>query len=210
MNIDLSALAPLAGTLVRAGLPALGTLLSVALPPPFDLIPGPLFKGIALALNIDAASPTAVQDVQAKVEADPAAAATQLQTLEQSHKDMADAANEELRLRLLDVQDARATQVQYVKAGSFMQAVPGIWTLVIVGSFIGALVMLLGRALNFSTEQVSLVNIMLGVLIGEVARCGNFWLGSSQSSRFRADQAIDFAHKATVAAQAPAKAAARR
>lgn len=196
--MDLSTLAPLAGSLARAGLPALGTLLGAVLPPPFDLIPGPLFRGIAAALGVDPAAPTAPADVQTVVDADPAAAASKLQALEQSHKDMADAANEELRIRTADVQHARTTEVEYVKAGSFIQAIPGIWTLAVVTAFIASLGVLIGQTFNYSVEQSGLLHILFGVLVDEVARCGTFWLGSSQNSRLRADQAIDFAHRAPV------------
>ena len=197
--MDLASFGPLAASLARAGLPALGTLLGAVLPPPFDLIPGPLFRGVAAVLGIDPETPDAPASMQAAVDADPATAAAKLQTLEQSHKDMADAANEELRLRLEDVQQARTVEVEYVKAGSFIQAVPGLWTIGIAVSFFSTLGVLIFRPVTMTDVVAGLVNILLGVLVGEFSRCGNFWMGSTQTGKLRGDQAIDFAHKAAAA-----------
>jgi hypothetical protein len=199
--VDLSALAPLAGSLaaslLRAGLPTLGTIASAAAPFPFNLFVRPAMAAITAALGVDPAAPDAEAQVQAKVDADPAAAAAKLQAIEDDHKVAVDAANRELELRLSDVQNARSTEGEYVKAGSFIAAVPGIWTLVVVLSFVGVLSVLLLHPISLTETTGALLNLLLGVLVGEVARCGSFWLGSSQSSRLRADQAIDFAHKSS-------------
>lgn len=200
-----TSLAPLAGSLARAGLPALATVLGTVLPPPFDLVAGAAFKLISAAVGVDAAAPDAPSQVQAAVDASPADAVTKLQAIEQAHKDAADAFNRELELRLADVQNARSTEAEYVKAGSFMQAVPGIWTLVVALTFCGTLSVLILRPVAMTEVVGGLVNTLLGILIGELTRCGNFWLGSSQSSRLRADQAIDFAHKASATSSAHRK-----
>lgn len=177
-------------SLVKLGAPVLA---SVFLGPEAGPLAGALVGKLADAFDV----PNTPEAVQHAIAIDPDAA-TKVQDVEATHRDIIEA-------MLADVQNARSTEVEYIKAGSFMQAVPGIWTVVVVGAFAAVLGVLLLHPIQLSETTAGLLNLLLGVLVGEVARCGSFWLGSSQSSRLRADQAIDFAHKATAAPKAVAR-----
>lgn len=169
-------------SLVKAGAPVIASLF-------LGPEAGPLVSIVLDKLGGALGVPATPDAVTTAIASDPDAAA-KVQGVEAAHAGL-------IQAYLADVQNARSTEVEYVKAGSFIAAVPGIWTIMVVGAFITVMAVLLGRAFTYTTEQLSLLNILLGVLVGEVARCGNFWMGSTQAGRLRGDQAIDFAHKSS-------------
>lgn len=203
--MDLSTLGPLAASLTRAGLPALGTILGAVVPPPYDLMVKPAFAAISWAMGVDPAASDASEQVQAKVDADPAGAQQQLQHIEDTHADAA----AELQAYLADVQNARSTQVEYIKANSLQQWVAPIWTGMIAGGFIAMLFILVLHSVDFTANQATALNILFGVLTAEFGRCGAFWLGTTQSAGKRVDQALNFAANVTPPRIAP-KAAVRK
>jgi hypothetical protein len=193
MTIDLSTLGSLAGSLARAGLPALGTVLGTILPPPYDIVASGAFKLVAVAMGVDPATPNAPATVQAAVDADPQAAVTKLQTIELAHKDAADAVNEELRIRTADVQDARAATARLVALGSPMQWGPAVISLIIIiGYAICCIVPLPHDAVQAGMyETVKLLAVTVA----------SYWLGSSTGSRAKDDHLASLATTPTVNAQ---------
>ena len=191
--MDLSNLGSLAGSLLKAGLPMLGPILGDAAPFAFNLLVRPAFAEIAAALGVNPESPDAAQQVQAQVDANPSDAVAKLQAIEQAQKDAADAANEELRLRLLDVQDARAAEGKLVAANSPMQWGPAVISFVIIlGYAICCIVSLPNAAVQAGMyETIKLLAVTVA----------SYWLGSSTGSRAKDDHLAALARAPTVNAQ---------
>ena len=104
-----------------------------------------------------------------------------------------DAETTQVQAYLADTQNARATQVEYVKASSLQQWVAPIWTVMISAGFIAMLFLLVIHPIDFTANQATAINILFGVLTAEFSRCGSFWLGTTQSAGKRVDQALNFA-----------------
>lgn len=181
--MDFSALAPLAASLARAGLPTLGTLLGNTLPFPLNLLAKGAASAVMAALGVDPAAPDAPQQAAAAVAtADPDKMA-KLQSIEATHKNDLDAAQAELDTLTKDVQNSRATQMGYVEAKSPLQWVAPVWTVIIAIGFFSVTGALLWHSVDLTGNQAAILNVLLGVLTAAFAQCGNFWMGSSKGSQ---------------------------
>ncbi len=164
LGFDPSTLVPVAESMARAALPTLSTILGAAVPFPFSLFVGPAFAAIAAALGDDPATATPAT-VKARIDADPAAAAA------------AEAAQQELDARLHDVQDARATGVQYIKSGSPMEWAPAIVSAITVAGFFVICAIML-----FHIGDQSIAQGILGALTAGWTTVLTYWCGSSKGS----------------------------
>lgn len=164
LGFDPSTLVPVAESMARAALPTLSTILGAAVPFPFNLFVGPAFAAIAAALGDDPATATPAT-VKARIDADPAAAAA------------AEAAQQELDARLHDVQDARATGVQYIKSGSPMEWAPAIVSAITVAGFFVICAIML-----FHIGDQSIAQGILGALTAGWTTVLTYWCGSSKGS----------------------------
>ena len=153
---------------------------------------------VSKVMGVDPESSTAPAEIQAKVDADPADAAAKLQTIEAAHKDAADAANEELRLRLADVQDARATNVEYVKAASPIAWAPVIISMMAALGFYGTIAALLFFKGDMTENQATLLNILVGIEATSFSAVIAYWIGSSSSSRSKDEALIGMAKQPQV------------
>ena len=107
-----------------------------------------------------------------------------------------DADTAQLQVTLVDVQSARAAQGRLIEAKSSLQYVPAAWTVMVAVGFLAMMTVLVLHPVELTTNQVSVLNILFGVLTAEFARCGSFWLGTSSSAIKRGDQALDAAYQA--------------
>ena len=103
---------------------------------------------------------------------------------------------EALKVQTADVADARVTQGRLIEAKSMLQYVPAAWTVMVAVGFLAMMAVLVLHPVELTTNQVSVLNILFGVLTAEFARCGSFWLGTSSSAIKRGDQALDAAYQA--------------
>lgn len=126
--------------------------------------------------------------VQAAVDADPTKGADLQAQLA--------ADSEAVKAQLADVADARSAQGRLVEAKSILQYVPAAWTVMVAVGFLAMMAVLVLHPVELTTNQVSVLNILFGVLTAEFARCGSFWLGTSSSAIKRGDQALDAAYQA--------------
>ena len=207
MKFDLNTLAPLALSLGKASLPTLAKIAGGLLPPPLDLLAGPVVSMIASALGVDASAADAPDQIAAKINADPVSASVRLQPLENAHKETLDAAQAELEARLRDVEDARATEVQLVKSGSTIQwAAPVVSVATVVGFFIIAAMVFSGR---ITADASPLALMIVGAMISNSTTVVQFWLGSSQSSRDKDETIAKAVPRAAPAVVVPLKRAVR-
>lgn len=191
--MDPAALAPLAGSLLRAGLPALSTVLGAVVPPPYDLVIKPAFAAASWALGVDPAAPGAPAAVQAKVDADPAGARDALAHVEEMHADAAS----EIQSYLSDVQNARATTVQLATAGSLVQwGAPVVSTIAVLGFGVVAVLVMLGHAGDTAAAQ-----LVLGAMISGYSTVLAYWLGSSKGGTDRAEQIAAMLHQTITASR---------
>lgn len=178
----------IAGPLVNIG----GTLIGGALLGPAGAKLGPLAGTIlAEALGVPA-DPDAINDaiatkpdagsIVAKVEAAHGGA---FRSVEEAY--------------LADVQDARATTVQYVKEDSSLQWAPAVVSTLVVLGFFGALFGIAGGKL----PESAMASMMVGVLVSEFRSVTAFWLGSSDGSK-KKDNTIADAMKSAAGAVAGA------
>ena len=174
MAFDLSTLGPLAGSLIKAGAPTLGSVVGTLVGGPFGTIAGGLagnvLADIAGALG---APPDAPPEVIAKtIETDPDAAATRLQTLEDDYK-----------TEIEDRQNARQQTVDLAKAGSEVAwGAPVVSVIATLGFFVTAWLGVTSHA--FDTPMGNL--IMGGMLTGYSTVLA-YWLGSSSAARRNGD-----------------------
>ncbi len=176
LGFDPLTLVPVAESMARAALPTLSTILGAAVPFPFSLFVGPAFAAIAAALGDDPATATPAT-VKARIDADPAAAATKLQPIEDHFAAAAEAAQQELDARLHDVQDARATEVQYIRSGSPMEWAPAIVSAITVAGFFVICAIML-----FHIGDQSIAQGILGALTAGWTTVLTYWCGSSKGS----------------------------
>lgn len=97
---------------------------------------------------------------------------------------------DELKTRLGDVADARATFLDLAKAGSAFGWGPVIVSCVVTIGFFAILILLVTDTIKLGPDQqnesiTQIINIAIGALTAGFATVINFWLGSSQGSRFK-------------------------
>jgi len=168
MNPDI--LKNLASTLARAGAPIIGGAIGG---PAGATIAGVVIGALADALGT-APTPEAVQ---AKIEADPQAAAQVVARVEARQAE----AVRELELRLADTANARAAQVEYVKADSPTQWAPVVVTAIVLGAF--AIFSWIGMKAQPGTTEREVVMWLLGSWQTLAGMAVAFWLGSSSASK---------------------------
>ncbi len=179
MKFDLSALVPLAESLGRAAAPTLAKIAAGLVPPPFDLLAGPVIGLIAGQFGVDVNAPDAPGQIAARIDADPTSAAAKLQPMESAHKEALDAAQAELDARLKDVQDARATEVAFVKADSALQWGAVAVSIIALGGFaVASAIILTGHNVENQSGQM-----IVGALLSGYGTVLAYWLGSSKGSR---------------------------
>lgn len=89
---------------------------------------------------------------------------------------------EKFKAQLADVQDARATQVKLVQAGSSIQYGSVIVSTLVTVGFIGCIFFLMTLKINFSDTSGQAFLILTGVLSQAFAQVTGYWLGSSAGS----------------------------
>lgn len=179
--MDLTALA---GSLLRAGLPALAAILGAVVPPPFNLVVGPAFSLIKSALGLpETATPA---EVQRHVDADPAAAQARLREIDAAHAEAAT----ELQSYLADVQSARGMETQLAVARSPIQwGAPVVSVVATAGFAIVAVLVMMGQG-NSASGQ-----LILGAMISGYTTVIAYWLGSSKGGSDRAAQITTMLHQ---------------
>jgi hypothetical protein len=193
--MDWSALTPL----IANAAPTIGSLLGGLIPFPGGAVLGEVAgKILAEALGVPP-PPEAVQT--AIVNGDPAtvnaaltAADAKMQVELEKHK--AD---------LADVQDARGTNLQLVKAGSSIGFAPIVVSVVILVGFI--LLSFLAMRPDVAGVRTDVTLFLLGAWSGYASAVVTYWLGSSAGS---ADKATQLAAIAAKAPTPPAKPAPRK
>lgn len=160
----------LAGTLAKAGAPIIGGAIGG---PAGAAIAGVVVGALADALGVE---PTP-EAVQAKIDADPVAAGPVVARVEAGQA----SAIRELELRLSDTANARAAQVEYVRADSATQWAPVMVTAIVLGGF-AAFSWIAMRAAPGSTER-EVVMWLLGSWQTLAGMAVAFWLGSSSASK---------------------------
>lgn len=159
----------LAAALAKSGAPILGGALGG---PAGAAIAGVVIGALSDALGVE---PTP-EAVQAKIEADTGAAVV-VQRVEAAQSD----AIRDLELRLADTANARAAQIEYVRADSPTQWAPVIVTAIVLTGF-AVLSWLAMRAAPGSSER-DVVLFLLGAWLSLATASVNFWLGSSAASK---------------------------
>lgn len=168
------------GGLVGQAAPTIGGLLGGLIPFPGGAILGQVAgKVLAEALGVPP-TPEAVKT--AITTGDPAVIAARL-----SEADIKmNAEVERFRLTLLDIQDARATTVEYVKAGSSLSLGAVIVSIIVIVGFIG-LSFLAMKPTAAGVDQ-SVVLYLLGAWQSLATGAVAFWIGSSAGSADKSAQ----------------------
>jgi len=183
MTFDPTALIPLGKAIAKIGLPFLPSILNDVVPFPLSLLTGPAVTAILAVLGVDSTAPDAPAQAVAKIDADPVAAKVALQPVEDQHAALAATAENEVEARLRDMQDARASEIQYVKAGSKIQWGAPVVSVVAVLGFVGvAILVMTGHGGDTAAGQ-----LILGAMIGAWTTVIQFWLGSSKGSADKTD-----------------------
>lgn len=199
--MDPTTLVSLAGSLARAGLPAISSILGAVVPPPYDLLVKPTFSAVAWALGVDPTVTNAPAVVQAKVDADPAAAAAQLKQVEDAHADAA----AELQAYLADVANARSQTISLAASGSMVQwGAPVVSTIAMLGFGAVAILVMLGHAGDSAAAQ-----LVLGAMISGWSTVLSYWLGSSKGGSDRAEAIASMLHQ-TITTGVPTSNASKR
>lgn len=162
----------IASAIASNGAPILGGALGGPAGAAVGGIVGNLISG---ALGV-APTPEAVAGA---IAADPVAAAAKIAPVDQQHGPAVARTASELELRLQDVQNARATQLAYVQAGSPVQWAPGIVSVVVCVAFAALCIALSVRAI----PESGVATMIYGSLATAFGTVINFWLGSSSGSR---------------------------
>jgi hypothetical protein len=170
--MDWSALTPL----VANAAPTIGSLLGGLIPFPGGAILGQVAgKVLAEALGVP---PTAEAINTAITTGDPAVITAKLTEAEARMS----AEVEKFKAQLADVQDARATGLEYVRAGSNIQWVPASVSIIVAAGFFGTLWILLKAGVNFNDTVGQVLLILVGALVAYMNQVVNYWLGSSAGS----------------------------
>ena len=198
--MDWSALIPLLAT----SAPTIGSILGGFIPFPGGAILGQVAgKVLAEALGVP---PTPQAIHTAITTGDPAtvtAALTEAET-------RMNVEVEKLKAELADVQDARATTVQYVKSGSNLSLGAVVVSVIVMVGFVG--ISFMAMKPDLAGVDHSVVLYLLGAWQGLATAAVSFWIGSSASSVDKSNQiaamagtAANVASKVAVAAAAVAK-----
>ncbi len=189
MIFDAAALIPLGQAVARIGLPFLPSILANVVPFPLSLLTAPAVTAILAALGVDPTAHDAPVQAAARIDADPVAAKTALQPVEDYHAAMAKIAEDEFEAGLRDVENARATEVQYVQAKSTIQWGAPVVSVVAVAGFVGVAVLVMtGHGGDTAAGQ-----LILGAMIGAWTTVIQFWLGSSKGSADKTATLADLA-----------------
>lgn len=185
------------GSLVGAAAPTIGGLLGGLIPFPGGAILGQVAgKVLAEALGVPP-TPEAVH--RELTTGDPVAIQAKLSEAEAKMN----AEVEKFKLGLEDVQDARRTGLEYVKAESKIQWAPSVVSVIAVAGFCLFSYMAITRAPGADRDVLM---YLLGIWSGAFLTVLNFWLGTSASSQSKTDQiAVMGATAASVAAKALGK-----
>lgn len=174
--MDWSALVPL----VAQAAPTIGSLLGGFIPFPGGAILGKMAGTVlAEALGVPP-KPEAVHE--ALTTADPAVVAAKLSEAEAKMN----AEVEMFKAQLADVQDARATTVEYVKAGSALQWAPVVVSVIILLGFATFSLLAMKPELAGVRSEVTL--FLLGAWSGFAGAVVQYWLGSSSGSQDKSNQ----------------------
>lgn len=170
MPLDLSTLGPLAGALIKAGAPTLGSVVGSLVGGPFGGLAGNLagtvLGDVAAALGAPADAPPEV--IRARIEADPPAATAALAPLESDYE-----------LEIADRQSARRQTVDLARAGSDIAwGAPVVSVLAILCFFAVVAMAMFGH-----TMETPNGGIIIGTATAGYATVLAYWLGSSSSSR---------------------------
>lgn len=183
----LGSVVPGVGTAVGGAVGALGGLAATMVPSLARFLFGPQGEAVGAAVGQIAAAVTGTPEPDAQlavIERDPKVAEDfrlKLLQLQAQHEEAQQAAFvEELKARLTDTKDARATMVTLASAHS-VQA----YGAMLVSAFF--LIGLLGFAFLILHYEVSdklapILTTMLAIFAAGVGAVGNYWLGSSASS----------------------------
>lgn len=170
------------GALVGQSAPTIGSLLGGLIPFPGGAILGQVAgKVLAEALGV-APTPAAVN--AAIVAGDPA---TVRQSLTDAEAKMLGEV-EKFKAQLADVQDARATGVKLVQAGSNIAWGPVVISILVTLGFIGCVMGLMFVKVDFSQTSGQAYLILTGVLSQSFAQVTGYWLGSSAGSNDKSAQ----------------------
>ena len=188
--MDWSALVPL----LASSAPTIGGLLGGFIPFPGGAILGKMAGGIlAEALGVPP-TPEAVHT--AITTGDPATVSAALSAADVKMQ----AEIERHKADLADIQDARATTVKYVQAGSSLSLGAVIISIVVLIGFCGISFLAMKPELAGVDKSVTL--FLLGAWSGFAGSVITFWIGSSAGSAVKTDQ---IAAMATTAANVSAK-----
>lgn len=160
----------LAATLAKAGAPIIGGAIAG---PAGATIAGVIVGALADALGVEA-TPEAVT---AKIEADPVASVPVVARVEAGQA----SAIRELETRLADTANARAAQIEYVKADSPTQWAPVVVTIIVLTGF--ALFSWVAMRAPPGTQESQVTLYLLGAWQTLAGMAVAFWLGSSSASK---------------------------
>lgn len=168
------------GTLVAQSAPTIGGLLGGLIPFPGGAILGQVAgKVLAEALGVP---PTPAAINTAITTGDPAtvqAALTEAEAKMQSEVD-------KFKAQLADVQDARATTVQYVKAASSLSLGAVVVSVIVMVGFVA--ISFMAMKPDLAGVDHSVVLYLLGAWQGLATAAVSFWIGSSAGSVDKSDQ----------------------
>lgn len=174
--MDWSALVPL----VAQAAPTIGSLLGGFIPFPGGAILGKM-AGTVLAEALGV--PPKPEDIHnAITTGDPAVIQAKLSEAETK----INAEVEMFKAQLADVQDARATNVEYVKAGSAIQWAPVVVSVIILLGF--SAFSLLAMKPELAGVRSEVVLFLLGAWSGFAGAVVQYWLGSSSGSADKSNQ----------------------
>jgi hypothetical protein len=177
-GINMNPLLGIGEALLRAGAPLVGGLLTTAATaaggPIAGAAAGMVIGALAEALGLDPKTATPA-DVQARIEADPAAARDAAERVEASHGQAA----ADLAARLADIQDAREMQTAAMQSGSYAAWTPHVLAYILTFAFLGAIAALFFKGL----PESNIVMMLIGALISEFRGALSFFFGSSSSSK---------------------------
>lgn len=187
------------GGLVGQAAPTIGGLLGGLIPFPGGAILGQVAgKVLAEALGVPP-TPEAVHT--AVTTGDPATVNAALAAADAKMN----AEVEKFKAQLEDVQDARATTVKYIEAGSSLSFGAVVVSIVVLIGFCG--ISFLAMKPDLAGVDKSVTLFLLGAWSGFAGSVITFWIGSSAGSAAKTDQ---IAQMATTAANVSAKAIAKK
>lgn len=171
--------------LVAQFAPTIGSLLGGLIPFPGGAVLGQVAgKVLAESLGV-APTPDAVNTAIAT--GDPVAIQAKLTEAEAKMQAEVD----KFKAQLADVQDARATDVKLVQAGSSIAWGPVIISVLITLSFAGCLAALMFVKINFTETVGQSFLLLVGILSQGFAQVTGYWLGSSSGSSDKSAQIAD-------------------